>query len=733
MARAGQRTRPQGLSVIRFILVLMLAAVAGIRPAAAQFGTDVYVIGDFVRNGRFDYYTVTEKPYGWWYEVSPGDPTKVVLINGDPALRIQPPLLSSSLYLFVWQEIHVPGQTDSATLSFNYRLVPDTGQARIRVQFETDTGTVLETLTSSWYSADSGWVYDQTALSDTLLQKFDTAYANGERVYMVVGYERSEDDNSYVLLDDISLWLQGYRFQPFLGGAIAFVGKNSSGRYTVEWIRPDGSDRTTVWTYPNSTSVKLWNPSWRPDGREVAFASGHEASASPYLTDIYAVRPDGSGLRRITNPPAMSEVQSGYQYGTVTGRLSNNYGPVTAMNLYVMGAKAPVGHAPGAYGDTTTFTIPNVADLGAGENQPLVITWGDASCATGVEWEVGTSIDVQPGQTIDIGTITFDGDCNVFEAANPTWNQSGSEVGFSGANLARRANVNGEFLGRELFSSSAGMVGKDLDWSPANNEILFQGQSGGTFGIHLANLGGSSATTLVSDSQYLGAVTEEQAWLPDGSTFVYSLSDGHIYEYVPGGSDRLLLALNNEVVKGLSVSPDGNYIVFERVMGPLSELWILNRQSPNALWPLVTDFAADPDWGRSDPVLPTPSLSIDDVTVTEGNSGTTNAVFTVSLSEAAGRQVTVDYTTADGTATAGSDYQSTSGTLTFDAGETSKTVTVVVLGDTATESNETFYVNLTNPANATIADGQGVGTIRDDDGGGGSTSKVYLPLILKRN
>ena len=69
--------------------------------------------------------------------------------------------------------------------------------------------------------------------------------------------------------------------------------------------------------------------------------------------------------------------------------------------------------------------------------------------------------------------------------------------------------------------------------------------------------------------------------------------------------------------------------------------------------------------------------------------------------------VTVAYATANGTATAGSDYQAASGTLTFAAGETSKTITVLVNGDRLAESNETFFVNLSGPTNAIIADGQG--------------------------
>jgi hypothetical protein len=108
-------------------------------------------------------------------------------------------------------------------------------------------------------------------------------------------------------------------------------------------------------------------------------------------------------------------------------------------------------------------------------------------------------------------------------------------------------------------------------------------------------------------------------------------------------------------------------------------------------------------------------LSVADVSSTEGHSGATSAVFTVRLLPAASGTVTVSYSTANGTATAGSDYTATSGTLTFAAGETSKTVAVPVLGDTVDESNETFYLNLTGPTGATISDGQATGTIVDDD------------------
>jgi hypothetical protein len=87
----------------------------------------------------------------------------------------------------------------------------------------------------------------------------------------------------------------------------------------------------------------------------------------------------------------------------------------------------------------------------------------------------------------------------------------------------------------------------------------------------------------------------------------------------------------------------------------------------------------------------------------------------VQLSAASGRTVTVAYATAAVTATSGVDYTAASGTLSFAPGETSKAITVSVIGDRLAEPNETFVVNLSGATNSTIGDGQGLGTILDDE------------------
>ncbi len=136
----------------------------------------------------------------------------------------------------------------------------------------------------------------------------------------------------------------------------------------------------------------------------------------------------------------------------------------------------------------------------------------------------------------------------------------------------------------------------------------------------------------------------------------------------------------------------------------------LSNQSPGAT--LGTPSVAQVTIIDNDPP---PNMTINDVSIQEGNSGITNAVFTVRLSATSGRTITVNYSSGDGTATAGSDYQSVSGTLTFLPSILSQTISVPINGDTNYESDEFFNIDLSEPSNVVIADGQGRGTIINDD------------------
>ncbi len=124
-------------------------------------------------------------------------------------------------------------------------------------------------------------------------------------------------------------------------------------------------------------------------------------------------------------------------------------------------------------------------------------------------------------------------------------------------------------------------------------------------------------------------------------------------------------------------------------------------------WQATTTWTAA-DWNK-------PFFTISNPTIVENNSGTNNLIFKVTLSTTSTQTITVNYATANNTATAGSDYTAKTGTLTFTPGQISQDIIISVNGDTAIEPDETFLINLSNPSNALITDNQGLGTITNDD------------------
>jgi pectate lyase len=171
-----------------------------------------------------------------------------------------------------------------------------------------------------------------------------------------------------------------------------------------------------------------------------------------------------------------------------------------------------------------------------------------------------------------------------------------------------------------------------------------------------------------------------------------------------------------------NILPPQNRDQYSTVSSPLAvpaaaqvTTWPASELKTQVLPTVGTVFRTSAEQALLVAVAGLPSLTINDVQVTEGNGGTTNAVFTVRLSAASDQVVTVDYATADGTARAPADYTATAGTLSFPVGATTRTVSVPVVGDLSDEPNETFLVRLSNAVGALVADAQGTGTIVDDD------------------
>jgi Calx-beta domain-containing protein/uncharacterized protein DUF4214 len=210
-------------------------------------------------------------------------------------------------------------------------------------------------------------------------------------------------------------------------------------------------------------------------------------------------------------------------------------------------------------------------------------------------------------------------------------------------------------------------------------------ENDGSFNINVTRTSGSAGTVTVNYATADGTATAPLDYTAMSGTLVFndgetskSISIPIIDNNVPEGAHFLTISLSN---------PTGGAVLGNTTKTQLS--------------------IQDNDY---------PTVSISDVSQAEGNSGTTVLTFTVTSSDAITNDVYVDYSTADGTATAGSDYQSTSGMIKIPAGQKTATLTILVQGDNVIEADETFFVNLSNPNNAVIGKAKGKGTIVNDDG-----------------
>ena len=155
------------------------------------------------------------------------------------------------------------------------------------------------------------------------------------------------------------------------------------------------------------------------------------------------------------------------------------------------------------------------------------------------------------------------------------------------------------------------------------------------------------------------------------------------------------------------------------------EVWDHDSNCPFKGSPLTVRISGGGSPNTPPPSTPLPALAIADAEVEEGGA----ADFRVTLSGARTGNVTVAYSTADGTADAGDDYSTTAGTLTFPTNESSRTIRVPTLQDNDDEQDETLTVTLSRPAGATITDGSATGTITDDDGDDDGTATATLPTL----
>ncbi|UYK72905.1 putative Ig domain-containing protein [Xanthomonas sacchari] len=235
-------------------------------------------------------------------------------------------------------------------------------------------------------------------------------------------------------------------------------------------------------------------------------------------------------------------------------------------------------------------------------------------------------------------------------------------------------------------SATGTILNDDLPTLSINNVSQNEGNSGTT-----------AFTFTVSLSQPAGS---------GGVSFDIATANGT----ATAGTDYISSSVNGLTIPAGSSSATFTVQVIGDTLNEPNETFYVNVTNPNGA--TITGGQGVGTINNDDAQ---PSLSIGDVSVTEGNSGTTTATFPVTLSAASGQTVTVNYATTDGSANAGSDYVAHSGTLTFLPGITTQNVAVTINGDTTVEPDETFTVNLSGASNATIARATATGTILNDD------------------
>ena len=346
----------------------------------------------------------------------------------------------------------------------------------------------------------------------------------------------------------------------------------------IRLIDPDGANDRPLWSHglgdPEGVR-EIWSMRWNPAATHLAFASTHENHCSLFTSDIFAVGADGSDYRRITQAPACEDLDA-YPTGTVQVPVVNSSFDSFSGFLYFQGAPSaqPVNLPPNG---STVVTFTDVADFADGSDGLQV-----ATVIVGVNREIlfSTAIDVVAGGTVTTSEATIYTPSGYWEMRAPTWHASGSDVGFVlnfNSLWELPARPSPLAFGDAILAADATPPDfvDHLAWGPTTataDQLLYAGtETFDSLGIYLATEGGSAGTPLVSwDST---ESVNGLAWLPDGSGFVYAVTEGAYF-----GDDRssnlFHYDLGTDTVQRITdfvgdfaaqprVSPDGQRVVFE--------------------------------------------------------------------------------------------------------------------------------------------------------------------------
>lgn len=381
-----------------------------------------------------------------------------------------------------------------------------------------------------------------------------------------------------------------------------------------------------------------------------------------------------------------------YNRGTATVDLAGwsvQYLSATGTSNWSVTPLCPIGSCliqPGRY-----FLVQEDQGSGGSQNLPTPDAVGTIVMTTGAGKVALSSSTAAlsgacPSSTNILDVVGYGSSATCFEGSGPAGAPGNATADFrkAGGCVDANDNANDFFVAQPNPRHSASPVGDCQPEITVNDVTVTENNSGTVNATFTVSLSAASAQIVTLD---------------------FATADGTANAPADYQSNNGTLTFNpGDLTKTITV------LVIGDTLDEPAETFFVNLS--NASNAVILDNQAQGTITDNDPA---PSLSINDVSTVEGDSGPTNATFTVSLSTASGQAVTVNYATADNSAFAPDDYQSTSATLSFNPGETSKTISVTINGDTTFEPNESFLVNLSGATNASISDSQGVGTITNDD------------------
>lgn len=589
----------------------------------------VYSQKELLHNGNF------EEDYRSWYFIN-CNPNPGAAKDGKFGMDMSGLGSGPNNFTF-FQNIIIPTTLSSASITYDYRVRQwaDFKQAaNLKVVIGKSKGfdsvdftninvqliKPIAVIDSHLLNATAGWQHAEINLDQNIISLIQTAHGQGDFIFLqfILVRDESEQLDMNVHIDNLSMKISGQQKIPVMKGTVACYGRDpQSKRDIIKLIDPNNNIAKTIWTYPYPKQKYQWKDiKWKPDGSELAFVSDYETPFSPTYTNIYAIRSDGKGLRKISNPPFQNQINNEeYPRINVTGRIKNNTASntgkeeVTAVSLWIQGARKviPLYLKPNA---KIPFEIEDVANIG---NDPdifepvIVLHWSNSKCAFGVEYKRPSS-KISFSKT-DIGTLMFDGlvcseGSEVNSIRNISWNRDGSGIGFAMIGGLRKIDPAGQsiFNTQELLPFSNIMWPDHMAWSPTDDHYLYYdydlpGMENA--GIYIAGQG-DPPDLLVNDAK-----STSPAWLPDGSGFLYvrdSYEDRNIYHYnLQNKKKTRLTYFSYEAIENISVSGDGKYAVFEMRntwATPIeSDLWIMDLTNPTEMWQITSDrHSTHPDW-----------------------------------------------------------------------------------------------------------------------------------------